>query len=132
MEERFYPVREPVTELVAAKEKAIETAANEEELFEKAVNAMKRYSKQCEDMEIIEEPWLLCDDIPLSYDEQETLQKACIEFDVPYALALGLIDTETNFNNFISNYCSGQDKVSKSRRQGRTRVFRSWSIVRLL
>jgi hypothetical protein len=43
------------------------------------------------------------DAIPLSHDEQELLRDACKEFDVPYALALGLIETETNFRNITGD-----------------------------
>lgn len=43
------------------------------------------------------------DDIPLTYEEQDWLQAACEEFDVPYALALGLIEKETTFRNIISD-----------------------------
>ncbi len=43
------------------------------------------------------------DDIPLSYEEQEWLQAACKEFEVPYALALGLIEKETNFRNVVGD-----------------------------
>lgn len=43
------------------------------------------------------------DDIPLPYEEQEYLQDACEEFEVPYALALGLIEKETNFRNVVGD-----------------------------
>ena len=43
------------------------------------------------------------DAIPLSREEQELLWDACEEFDVPYALALGLIETETNFRNITGD-----------------------------
>lgn len=46
---------------------------------------------------------LISDDIPLSYDNQVSLQEACEEFNVPYALALSLIETETNFRNVIGD-----------------------------
>ncbi len=39
------------------------------------------------------------DEVPLGCEEQQLLQDACTEFEVPYALALGLIETETNFRN---------------------------------
>lgn len=44
-----------------------------------------------------------CDDIPLTHEEQEWLQDACEEFDVPYALALGIIEKETNFRNITGD-----------------------------
>ena len=43
------------------------------------------------------------DDIPLTYEEQDCLLAACEEFDVPYALALGLIEKETRFQNIIGD-----------------------------
>lgn len=42
-----------------------------------------------------------CEDIPLTNEEQGFLQSACEEFEVPYALALGLIEQETDFRNII-------------------------------
>lgn len=44
-----------------------------------------------------------CDDIPLTHEEQDWLQDACEEFDVPYALALGLIEKETRFQNLVGD-----------------------------
>lgn len=43
------------------------------------------------------------DDIPLSHEEQGWLQSACKEFEVPYALALGLIEKETHFQNVVGD-----------------------------
>lgn len=37
------------------------------------------------------------EDVPLSYDEQDTLHTACEANGVPYALALGLIEVESGF-----------------------------------
>ncbi len=42
-------------------------------------------------------------EVPLTYDEQESLQAACEEFKVPYALALGLIEKETDFRNILGD-----------------------------
>ncbi len=57
--------------------------------------------------ELVEEPvveqFYHNDDIPLAYEEQEWLQTACKEFDVPYALALGLIEKETTFRNLVGD-----------------------------
>ena len=50
-----------------------------------------------------DESYLLCDTVPLSFDEQEKLQAACEEFDVPYALALGLIEVESDFRNILGD-----------------------------
>lgn len=44
-----------------------------------------------------------CDSIPLTSEEQGWLWAVCEEFDVPYALALGLIEKETEFRNFIGD-----------------------------
>lgn len=44
-----------------------------------------------------------CDSIPLTSEEQDWLWAACEEFDVPYALALGLIEKETEFRNLIGD-----------------------------
>lgn len=43
------------------------------------------------------------DDIPLTYEEQDWLQAACKEFNIPYALALGLIEKETTFRNIFDD-----------------------------
>ena len=37
--------------------------------------------------------------IPLSEEEQKALQRACKEFEIPYSLALAIIDKETGFVN---------------------------------
>lgn len=68
---------------------------------------------------IVEENYILSDDpepiieetvevwfydaIPLNRDEQKLLWDACEEFAVPYALALGLIETETVFKNITGD-----------------------------
>lgn len=39
------------------------------------------------------------DDVPLTYSEQDFLQTACEEFQVPYALALAVIEQESEFQN---------------------------------
>ena len=44
-----------------------------------------------------------CDSIPLTSEEQDWLWAACEEFDVPYALALGLIEKETRFQNLVGD-----------------------------
>lgn len=43
------------------------------------------------------------DEIPLAYEEQDWLQAACEEFNVPYALALGLIEKETAFRHVVGD-----------------------------
>lgn len=42
-------------------------------------------------------------DIPLGREEQKLLRDASDEFEVPYALALGLIEKETDFRNIIGD-----------------------------
>lgn len=42
-------------------------------------------------------------DIPLNQEEQTLLRDTCAEFDVPYALALGLIEKETDFRNIVGD-----------------------------
>lgn len=54
------------------------------------------------DETLIEEDYFN-EQIPLNRDEQELLWDACEEFGVPYALALGLIETETNFRNITGD-----------------------------
>ena len=41
----------------------------------------------------------LREDIPLDYATQMLLYGACLEFEVPYELALAVIEQETNFRN---------------------------------
>lgn len=43
------------------------------------------------------------DDIPLTTEEQDWLRAACEEFDVPFALTLGLIEKETEFQNLVGD-----------------------------
>lgn len=46
---------------------------------------------------------LFIEDIPLTYEEQDWLQDACKESDIPYALALGLIERESTFRNILGD-----------------------------
>lgn len=41
--------------------------------------------------------------VPLTAEEQKSLWAACQEFSVPYTLALGVIDVETNFQNITGD-----------------------------
>lgn len=43
------------------------------------------------------------DDVPLTHEEQDHLQAACEKFNIPYALALGLIEKETRFQNVVGD-----------------------------
>lgn len=76
--------------------------------------------KKSEETKIIEKPeeaelYLLRDDVPLSNDEQKWLQDACNEFGVPYSMALGLIEKETDFRNVFGDAgaSSGYMQVQK-------------------
>lgn len=62
------------------------------------------------------------DDIPLTYKEQDLLLAACEEFDVPYALALGLIEKESRFQNI-----SGDNGASA----GYMQIQQKWHWVRM-
>ena len=42
-------------------------------------------------------------EIPLSREEQDMLSTACEEFGIPYGIALGLIEKETQFHNVIGD-----------------------------
>lgn len=63
----------------------------------------------------------VCEDIPLTDEEQGWLQTACEEFEVPYALALGLIERETGFQNMAGDdgasigYMQVQEKWHRDR-----------------
>lgn len=72
-------VGEPKMEERAAEETTVETAPEVSPML-------------CEDT-------YLREDIPLSFDEQAALYGACKEFEVPYALALAVIEQETGFRN---------------------------------
>ena len=50
-----------------------------------------------------EQNYIFLSCIPLSDEEQMLLQDACIEFNIPYALALGLVEKETNFRNVVGD-----------------------------
>lgn len=45
----------------------------------------------------------LREDIPLDYATQMLLYGACLEFEVPYELALAMIEQETNFKNIMGD-----------------------------
>lgn len=57
-----------------------------------------------ENQELADEQSYHSEVIPLTYEEQDWLQAACEEFNVPYALALGLIEKESNFRNLIGDH----------------------------
>lgn len=45
------------------------------------------------------------EEIPLSAELQQVLFDCCDEYDIPYAVALGLIQTESNFNPYAVSCC---------------------------
>lgn len=47
------------------------------------------------------------DDVPMPYELQDALHAACEEFDIDYALALGLIQKESEFDIDIVNSRTG-------------------------
>lgn len=61
------------------------------------------------------------DDVPLTYDEQDFLHTACQEAGVPYALALAVIERETQFQNLVGDdgaslgYMQVQERWHKDR-----------------
>ena len=61
----------------------------------------------------------LRDDIPLSYELQAMLYGACLEFEVPYELALAVIEQETNFRNV-----TGDDGASEGYMQVQQRFHK--------
>lgn len=62
------------------------------------------------------------DVIPLTYEEQDCLQAACEEFDIPYALALGLIENESSFRNIAGD---GGDS------SGYMQIQKKWNLDRM-
>ena len=61
----------------------------------------------------------LRDDIPLDYATQMLLYGACLEFEVPYELALAVIEQETNFRNV-----TGDDGASEGYMQVQQRFHK--------
>ena len=61
----------------------------------------------------------LRDDIPMSYELQAMLYGACLEFEVPYELALAVIEQETNFRNV-----TGDDGASEGYMQVQQRFHK--------
>ena len=61
-------------------------------------------SKKAEPEEPAAEVFMFREDVPLSAELQEVLWDACQEHEVEYALALGLIETESSFNPEAVSY----------------------------
>ena len=51
---------------------------------------------------MVEETYLR-DDIPLDYELQAALYGACLDYDIDYALALAMLEQETNFKNIMGD-----------------------------
>lgn len=61
----------------------------------------------------------LREDIPMSYELQAMLYGACLEFEVPYELALAVVEQETNFRNV-----TGDDGASEGYMQVQQRFHK--------
>lgn len=61
----------------------------------------------------------LREDIPLSYELQAMLYGSCLEFEVPYELALAVVEQETNFQNV-----TGDDGASEGYMQVQQRFHK--------
>ena len=61
-------------------------------------------SKKAEPEEPAAEVFMFREDVPLSAELQEVLWDACQEHEVEYAMALGLIETESSFNPEAVSY----------------------------
>lgn len=59
----------------------------------------------------------LREDIPLDFDQQAALYGACLEFEVPYELALAVIEQETEFRNVSGD---------SGRAEGYFQIWPSW------
>lgn len=73
-----------------------ETAAEDKPRAEREPAAQERKPDVCEDT-------YLSAEIPLSYEEQAALYGACLEFRVPYELALAVVEQETDFRNIVGD-----------------------------
>ena len=73
-----------------------ETAAADKPRAEREPEAQERKPDVCEDT-------YLSAEIPLSYEEQAALYGACLEFRVPYELALAVVEQETDFRNIVGD-----------------------------
>lgn len=64
------------------------------------------------------------DDVPLSYELQDFLHTACEEAGVPYALALAVIQRETEFRNIVGDDGASQGYMQVQERWHRERMDR--------
>lgn len=76
------------------------------------------------DQELADEQSCHSEVIPLTYEEQDWLQAACKESDVPYALALGLIEKESNFRNLIGDHGASAGYMQIQQKWHRDRMER--------
>ena len=73
-----------------------ETAAADKPRAARETEERERKPDLCEDT-------YLSDEIPLRYEEQAALYGACLEFRVPYELALAVVEQETDFRNITGD-----------------------------
>lgn len=52
-------------------------------------------------------------DVPLTYEEQDYLHTACEEAQIPYALALAMIQQETQFRNMVGDGGDSEGYMSR-------------------
>lgn len=73
-----------------------ETAAADKPRAARETEEREQKPDLCEDT-------YLSDEIPLRYEEQAALYGACLEFRVPYELALAVVEQETDFRNIVGD-----------------------------
>ena len=90
----------------AHKEISVTVAETQEETRELSLNTEPEAETQpeAEPEEPAAEVFMFREDVPLSAELQEVLWDACQEHKVEYALALGLIETESSFNPEAVSY----------------------------
>lgn len=64
------------------------------------------------------------DDVPLPYEEQDYLHTACEEAQIPYALALAMIQQETQFRNMVGDGGDSEGYMQVQRRWHEARMER--------
>ena len=63
-------------------------------------------------------------DVPLTYEEQDYLHTACEEAQIPYALALAMIQQETQFRNMVGDGGDSEGYMQVQRRWHEDRMER--------
>lgn len=80
----------------------IETTIDETPEVEVVEDILDPYEEEKIEAALLESGYFN-DSIPLSYEEQDYLRTACDEFNVPYVLALAVIEHETDFRNIMGD-----------------------------